>query len=548
MSEVLVVGAGPVGLFAALQLRRWGVNVDIIDKRDLPSQWSKALGVMPRTLEYLGASGVADKILDDGRAMRHVRFHRNGELAVDLEFDSVDSHYDRITILPQNRTELHLANALVEAGGSVERGVELVSLEQDGSGVDVTLSDADGNKKRRRYYWVIGCDGAHSVVRSELGIEFEGAAIEGLFKMVDCAATSSKLDPTTISIFSGEDSVVATFPLPDGIYRILTEVPLEDGDEVTDALMQSAMDKVGIGGELGEVSWRSAFRVQSRVASAYRKDRVFLAGDAAHSHSPLGGQGMNMGLQDAGTIAWMLAGVTQGRFNPGILDAYEQERRPIAEAVVGATDRGTKTVLVNHNTAKWGLMRTALGVVSNVKTARKFVTEELAGLHWHYESPIIVENSAGLLGARIGAAEAAETPNVWAAADFRAAPQAGDRMPNTEIVVEERARDLIDFVGDLHHTVLMFDGRAQTDEGYRGMAEVCEFFAERSDVQVLAFVPEAQVRLACAQAIDDDYSNHAAFGASSESLYVIRPDGVVGYRQQPIDLASLKAWWESFST
>jgi 2-polyprenyl-6-methoxyphenol hydroxylase-like FAD-dependent oxidoreductase len=361
--DVLVVGAGPVGLTAALELRRRGVGCVIVDKLVAAPRYAKAVGVQPRTLELWAASGVLPAALDASIALRGQRTYRNGELVADLEFDLPPDMTYGFAALPQYETERLLAAELARYATTVERGVELVSFDQDEDGVTARFTGRDPIRTR----YLVGCDGAHSVVRKALGLAFEGGALAAEYMLgdveVDWAVPPGFSVRATHETDGRVDDLLVAIPLPGRHrYRLSMLAPpelatrsaadddvahgFEGGRRPELAHLQAVLDRLAPGPAVAaDLRWSSVFRISHRIVDRYGRGRVFVAGDAAHIHPPTGGQGMNTGVQDATNLAWKLAVALACGAAPGLLDSYDAERRPIAERVVAealrlSTSRG----------------------------------------------------------------------------------------------------------------------------------------------------------------------------------------------------------------
>ncbi|MFC4051530.1 FAD-dependent oxidoreductase [Actinomadura syzygii] len=338
-TDVLVVGAGPVGLALAAALTSRGVDVVLVDRQAEGANTSRAAVVHARTLEVLEAVGVTDELV--GRGVVVPRFTvRDGDRALlAIDFDGLPTRYPYTLMVPQDVTEEVLAARLRATGGEVRRGHEVVSLVQDGDGV--TAATATGETVRARY--AVGADGMHSTVRELAGIGFAGAGYAQSFVLADVRLDWG-LRPDEVQLFFSPAGLVVVAPLPGGRHRIVAT--MDDAPERPAlADVQALLDERGprrSPGRVTEVVWSSRFRVHHRLADRYRAGRVLLAGDAAHVHSPAGGQGMNTGLQDAIALAPRLAAVLAGDAPAASLDAYEAERRPVAEGVVRMTDRMTR--------------------------------------------------------------------------------------------------------------------------------------------------------------------------------------------------------------
>ncbi|HEV7648485.1 MAG TPA: FAD-dependent monooxygenase [Actinophytocola sp.] len=344
--NVLVAGAGPVGLVAACELVRQGAMVRVIDSLPAPTDQSRAVIVHARTQEHLAAMGVHDRV--EARAVAQAAMEvftgREATPRVRIETSQVESRFPRALDLPQSETEAVLGELATELGVVVERGVRLEGLEQDASGVTVTLTSPSGTA-RERFGWVVGTDGAHSTVRSAVGTRIEGVFQGQHFLFADVAART-ELSTDTIRMFAHPDGIGGVFPLPAGRTRFmfLVDAP-EPGAVPTIAQTQQLIDE-RMGGQwhAGDAHWLTYFEIHHGQVPRYRHDRVLLAGDAAHIHSPAGGQGMNTGIQDAVNLAWKLALVSTGRADPALLDSYHAERHPVGAGVVKQTNLMTSVM------------------------------------------------------------------------------------------------------------------------------------------------------------------------------------------------------------
>ena len=340
---VLVVGAGPVGLAAAGELARQGTRVRLIDALPAPTTESRAIVVHPRTQEHLDAMGALDRVERRAQEINGAELHVGADTRprVRLTTTEVDSRYPRILNVSQIETEAILREVAAERGITVENGVRLDGLVQDDDGVRVTLTSAAGTEQRR-YGWVVGADGGHSTVRQAVGTHIEGV-FTGQDSILADVDVDTQLPPTKLRIFLHPSGVAGVFPLPDGRVRLtLTVDPPSPGSVPTVEEVQRLVDE-RMGGQwrIRAVHWLTYFQIHHGQVPQYRHGRILLAGDAAHIHSPLGGQGMNTGIQDAVNLAWKLALVSTGRADEALLDTYHAERHPVAAAVVAQTTRLT---------------------------------------------------------------------------------------------------------------------------------------------------------------------------------------------------------------
>ena len=340
-APILVVGAGPTGLTMACELVRHGVPVRIVDKRAGIDPHCRATGVHSRTLEVFHDLGIADEVLAEGLAFRAFNEYANGRRFSRSPAGHVDSPYPFTVSLEQCRTEMILEALLNRLGVRVERQTELVALAERNEGLSVTLRHHDGREEIVDTPWLAGCDGAHSTVRHLTHQTFPGKEHLHRYALGDVIAEGPVADDEGHA-FLCDAGVLYMFPLPRRRTLLVADLP-EHHDEASESpgldTMQALVAERGPAGiRVSDPRWLSYFRIHYRLTRHYRHGlRIFLAGDAAHVHSPVGGQGMNTGIQDAYNLAWKLALVARGRAPHSLLDSYEVERRAVAKDVIKTT-------------------------------------------------------------------------------------------------------------------------------------------------------------------------------------------------------------------
>jgi 2-polyprenyl-6-methoxyphenol hydroxylase-like FAD-dependent oxidoreductase len=347
-STVLIVGAGPTGMTLAVELARFGLCVRIVDKAEHMAQWSQALVLQARTLEQFQRYGIADEAVSRGRKLGKAQFWSEGRHIVSVELGPhIKSRYPYVLFLPQSETEAILNAKMESLGVKTERGVELVSLDQDADGVRYGLRRADGLEEHATAQWVVGCDGAHSAVRSLSGIRFKGESVGMSFLLGDVELQGEGVPDNSLAIHLHQGDVVFMGRLTDRLTRLIVALHRKQNTveqqpkTITVQDLQSALNETGVKLTIKSADWMTPFRVSDRQAEHYRNKRVFLAGDASHIHSPVGGQGMNTGIQDAANLAWKLAAIER-EADEHILDSYEQERSEVGRALLRRTGTGLK--------------------------------------------------------------------------------------------------------------------------------------------------------------------------------------------------------------
>ncbi len=340
---VLIAGAGPTGLLAACELSRRNIPFRIIDKNDKFTNLSRAILIQARTLEVFDQMGIAGKAVESGRKLDALQIVRNGKLVSRANIGDIGgdlSPFPFLFVLSQDRTEQILHESMEERGGRVEWKTKLETLREDDGGVQAVLSGPSG-REEAGFSYVIGADGAHSAVRNALGIDFVGAPYEQVFFLAD-ARLDWEIPGNAVTLAISPRSFAALIPMPgDNRYRILGILPPEyhDRDLSLADIRAFVAEYSRLSLSLSEPRWIAQYRLHHRCAANFSSRRVFLCGDAAHIHSPAGGQGMNTGLQDAYNLCWKLSMVVKGTAAFSILSTYEKERRPFAQWLLKSTDR-----------------------------------------------------------------------------------------------------------------------------------------------------------------------------------------------------------------
>lgn len=343
-TSVLIVGGGPTGLVLALWLTKLGVSVRIIDKAAEPGSTSRALGVQARTLELYQQIGLADEVIDAGVKVAGVNLWVRGRRAARVPFAHIGegmSPYPYLLIYPQDEHERLLIEKLRALNVTVERPVELVRFEQSATGVRATLKRPDGFEETCDALYIAGCDGAHSIVRESLGIDFPGGTYDAMFYVADVQATGPMTNEE-LHVALEESDLLAVFPMKGGgRVRLIGTVNVTVGSDqralTFDDVSEGIIDRLKL--TIDRVNWFSTYRVHHRVAGSFARGRAYLLGDAAHIHSPVGAQGMNTGIGDAVNLAWKLAAVLRGESSERLLASYEPERIAFARRLVATTDR-----------------------------------------------------------------------------------------------------------------------------------------------------------------------------------------------------------------
>ncbi|MDQ3169782.1 MAG: FAD-dependent monooxygenase [Acidobacteriota bacterium] len=403
MTPVLIAGAGPTGLVLALWLTRRGVPVRIIDKAAEPGTTSRALAVQVRTLELYRQLGIADALLAEGVRIPALNFWARGERAARVPLEEIGeglTPYPFIFVHPQDKHERLLIRELEALGVRVERRVELTHLEQSEAGVRSVLRRADGAEDVCETAWLAGCDGAGSVVRHHLGIGFPGGTYTGRFYVADVEASGPAANGELHVDFEEADFALV-FPMKgEGRIRLVGLVRgAADSDHralTFEDVRGRAIENLRLG--VTKVNWFSTYKVHHRVADRFRDRRVFLLGDAAHVHSPVGGQGMNTGIGDAVNLAWKLAALVKGESPAALLDSYEPERIAFARVLVATTDRAFTMVTRQGGLARFVRTRVVPAVAPRMlglRAVRRFMFRRVSQVGVHYRGSALSAGRAG---------------------------------------------------------------------------------------------------------------------------------------------------------
>jgi 2-polyprenyl-6-methoxyphenol hydroxylase-like FAD-dependent oxidoreductase len=530
-SEVLVVGAGPTGLTLACQLARFGVRFRIIDKQVDRGHESRALAVQARSLEVLQSVGLGEVLARRGRTTARLMLHVDRALptAVDLgDVGRADTRFPYILFVSQADTEAVLIEHLQSSRVHVERRVELTTFREDASGGLCALRHGDGREESLRVSYLVGCDGAHSTVRKVAGIPFDGGAYPQQFALGDVEADGA-LVPGAINAFALGRGIALFFPLgKPTTWRVmamegddLRPSSADAGEDISThdlslAELQAMVDDPTHGTvRLRDPAWLTRFRLHHRQAVRYQDGRIFLAGDAAHIHSPVGAQGMNTGIQDAWNLGWKVAMVSRGWANDRILASYHAERWPVGRILLQATDRLFSTVA--SSAAGGPFVRFMRRLMVRWVVAPALSRRRLRAFAFHFISQ---------LGIRYRASPAVAE----GAPRLRHGPRAGDRLPDARVQRAAHATYLQQELSQPRVHMLLCGpvGGWNTDR-------IKELTDEFQDVLAITYLTREDADEAL---VDVHGEALDRLGVESTAQYVIRPDGHVGFRCAGTDLTA----------
>ncbi|KAI0529893.1 FAD binding domain-containing protein [Xylaria digitata] len=514
--DVLIIGGGPTGMTLALELATQGVSFRIIDKATERSPYSRALVVQPRTLELFnrhGWNGIED-LVAAGKRAGGASMCVAGKKVADIDVDSVKipgTKFPFAMTITQNETERWLENALAKHEVKVEMGAEAKNITQDADGVTVTIVTKDGDEEEVRAKYVVGADGAHSSVRhAAKNLTFDGDAYPQEFICAD-TFMKSELPGGRVYMCLGNGAFIV-LPLKDGRVRLVVSRPNQDTSrepklEDFEEFMQEIFPG---GGSLHDPTWVTKFRLHHRGVNSYRDGRLFVAGDAAHIHSPAGGQGMNTGIQDSINLGWKLAAVLRGEKPDSFLDTYHNERHRVGQYLLTSTDRVftyvTSTnpiyLFLRNNILPWVIPLVASNT-SRLQKQFQFISQ----LRIRYRHSDIVGTAEGFYGPIKG----------------------GDRAPDGKLKSSQGEIWMLDLLSPTNHHLMLFSGSGpdHATEGDFNGSEALFLAGTKTSAKVHLIFNEGQNE--DADFVDVDGDLHKAFGFTDAGYVLIRPDGYIAH-------------------
>ena len=531
-ADVLVIGAGPVGMTLANELARHGAKARIIDKAPAIREVSKAMILHVRTQEILDRVGAAEAARREGAPLREVAVHAYGKAIGSWELDEIDSPYKHPLILGQNRTQHILADLLASRGVSIGWNREATSFEMDAEGVTTTIQSADGKPETVRTRYIVGCEGSNSLVRRTLKFSFEGERYSGeQFIQADCRIKWA-LPKGRSYLFLTAAGYLMVIEFPNGVVRVFISLPDENAEGERQAAAQlgaaesateiPTLEEVqtelarlsGYPCELSDAIWLARYRTSHRFANRFSQGRAFICGDAGHVHVPIGGQGMNTGIQDAFNLGWKLAGVANGDLEPSVLESYDEERRPVAESLIRGTDFAYKGIL-HPSEARQAATRLFGPFLVRSERVQDFVRSTLEEFKIAYPGSSLNLDLGGASG-----------------------PKPGERALDAIVVkdADKATVTLNDLTRTTTWTVLIFSGvhrfAGEAAERAALAADIRAAFGERIaiyGVEADKSAPHGDA-LAGATLLDPLHEAHQRYGVSNAAFYLLRPDTYVGAR------------------
>jgi 2-polyprenyl-6-methoxyphenol hydroxylase-like FAD-dependent oxidoreductase len=516
-TDVLITGAGPTGLLMACQLAMRHIAFQIIDKTEDHTTQSRALVIHARSLEIFGQMGIAEQLLRQGKIAKAANLLFNGKRKLRLEFSDIGTNltdFPFLLILEQSKTEKILNDFLEKFGQRVERNTELVDFSQHPTGATAIVQSKNGELKQVDAKWLVGADGAHSRVREKLGIPFLGNTYQQSLFVLDCEVNLN-FPPDEMYLSFSDETFAGFFPMTNGRCRIIGLVPDEfaGSEEITfEQINRNFSKQTQLNITLQNPEWIAKYLSHHRVVNAFHQGRCFLAGDAAHIHSPVGAQGMNTGLQDAYNLAWKLALVIEGKATEPLLDTYHQERMAIAKGLVKTTDRAFHFVTSEDQLLKVFRLQVfpfvaklILPIAQKLTFVKKMAFTRISEIGLHYRNSILSKQDIS-------------------SSFSKTKLQPGDRVPYNILRKE--------FTDGNHFHLLLFSKKALVEGAVEEYKEACQPYGDLIQIHQVPYYDKTK----------DIYQQ---FGIQQEGIYLIRPDSYIAYRSQSSEAEKLKSYLKS---
>jgi len=504
-TDVVIIGAGPTGLSLATQLIRYGIDFVVVEKNEGVTPFSKAIGVQARTLEIYEQLGLAQKAVEQGAIAGKARMVVGGEIRAEVDLSNMGqglSPYPYMLLLEQSKNERLLYDYLQHGGKEVLWKTEFKSLSQTEAGVTAQIMTGTGSSQTIEARYLVGCDGAKSLVRHALGLEFQGSTVERMFFVAD-VQVDWKFSHDALHACLSKDSLVAFFPLKgDKRYRIVGTFPEEfakdEGEVLYEEIEQRIREQAKLDLDIHGVDWFSTYRVHTRHVNKFSEGRCFLAGDSAHIHTPAGGQGMNTGIQDGYNLAWKVALVLRGKAHETVLETYNEERLENAKNLTQSTDRMFQFLA----SSEWFLAFLRTNVLPSIAkyilsldSVRNFIFPLISQIGINYRHSSLSQH----------------------AGDENFTVKAGDRMP-----------------------YFLVDGQSIYDKLHQPKFHLLVFSAEGNDYQKLKAEIESQYAgFVDFHEIPLTPQAAKAFGTDQSFSVLLRPDNYIGYLSTEVSLNAL---------
>lgn len=526
---VLIVGAGPTGLMMGCELQRHNISFRIIDEKEEPTKGSNANWIQSRTLEIFDFMGIAERFIKIGNKCEAINIYLKGQPITNIAINKINSVYPFVLMLPQSETERLLNDRLNEFDIRVEKSSKFLNFQQTSEGMVSTIRHANGDTEDITSNWVIACDGANSSIREKCHLSFSGKDIPEQFMVAD-AKMSSFLPTNEIHIFFDKGTIFpekrtlfTAFPQAVREYRISANLYQDSprkfftSQEVKEVVAERTYGNFIV----DSVSWISPFWIHSKIVDQMHQGAIFLAGDAAHIHSPVGGQGMNAGIQDAFNLAWKLALVIKNKATKSLLNTYQEERFPIVNNIVNQTDFFTNIFLFDKSFSR-KLKKFSVDI-SEHPFLSKQIAEELTQISLRYKNSSIINYD--------------ENPKL-------SSPLQGERAPD---VILNNSMRLYDSFSKFSHNIIIFTGKTLSRKELDVIEQLQDSIENKhSEAIKLLVITQTPLNKINNYILDSNYLVHNRYNVNHLCLYMVRPDNCIAYYSSKITLASIEKFLEHY--
>lgn len=520
---VLIVGAGPAGLVMACELARNAIPFRIIDKKSERTSASNAIWIQPRTMELFDQINIANRFIEIGHSCNAINLYAEGNHLSRLSSEKLDSAYPYFLMLAQSETENILEAHLKNFGNEVERSSELINIKYTDNSAIATIAHSDGTTEIINSDWIVACDGANSFVRQKSGLNFKGEDISEQFMVADAVIDFSYMPKDEIHYFFDKGTLFVAFPLGSGKYRVAANLHLDYPRKIfTEREVIEIVQERGHGKYyVKNVEWISPFWIHGKLVEHMRQGPIFFVGDAAHIHSPAGGQGMNTGIQDAFNLAWKMALVIQRKAKTSLLDSYHDERYPIVKKVITQNNDFTKMALFDSNFLL-KLKKFSEKVSNNETNLSKEIATQIGQLDIRYENSPIIDGD--------------QIMNIES-------PQQGERLPDISI----NQGNLYQYFRNTQHNIILFAGPALDEKSHFEIKKIQKsLFEKYSDLAKIYIISKSSSIELENVILDSDGRIHEHYKIKNQAIYMVRPDTYIAYCSDTLDVKPLERFLSGY--
>lgn len=523
---ILIVGAGPTGLTMAAALHHHGVEYRLIEKRAEQTQTSNAAGIHARTLELLDDLNLVNPFIKRGQRIDFFVLNRGLTQIAKIPTAQIESRYNFLLSIPQNISEEILNHHLTKIKKPVERNHTLIAIKQTRDGIIVDVLDENQESQQIHCRYLVACDGAHSNVRNLLNMSFTGTDISQQFVLADVHISETYSD-NEASVYFHADGPLAIFPFEKGHARVVATIidPHRDPKQPVSLLeMQTIVEKRSKGQlKIESANWTSPFWVHSKMLKQFRQGNIFFAGDAAHVHSPVGGQGMNTGMQDAYNLAWKLALTLQGHTKDNLLDSYNEERVPNAMTLLKNTERMTHMVLIRNTFLQWLRQKLMKALIKQSYIQHAFMME-MSMLNIRYEKSSVINYEYHVSSK---------------------SPLPGNRAPDVYFTDRDDTKRMDDLLRTTKHTLLLFTGPKPNKFAIHQINLFKEWGMERNTLvnPIILVHPDNADAFSNQDPLDTYKDIYKAYHVDKPCFFMVRPDNYIGCCSKEMNIELLNNYW-----